>query len=398
MVRRCIWSVIIVLSVTLLAVSVLADSSARVDRRDAPRLDNVDQFNIQGPRPLHTVFSEEEAAGPATLPPWSDQRSRRPVGAAVSPNDGACYGESIAITWDDRQVFYPIGRHIAHFYNESTGDVDVHFCYEMARDSVTRRQENLPLRRTGYNVYNANPHPDGDWPQGGQDIGCEIQGADTIGFGRGGNMVITPNGLAVFVAYSSFFSPEVPTVGFVRENKLFYQLTQYNCVYSNDPSIGNVTAVDSTLYKPFWNLPEENGNLSVLPSIATQVDGSGDLVTHLVLAERTSFTPEVGTGYATNVDYRIFVYFRKTGEEISGGWSDGMVVDTIERNFYDLVADPNSPNVCIAYSNPSYSGRLLNNGNDKDCYYRESINYGLDWGDKVDITNYRNATRSHSFY
>jgi hypothetical protein len=385
----------IVLAVTLLAVTIWADSRSRADRGAAARLRNVDEFNLPVSHTLQTIFSDE-AVEPVNLSSASDKRPLAPLGAALSPNNGIGVGESIALTYDDRQVFYPVGSHIGHFYNESTGDVDVHFCYEMARDTILRRQENLPLRQTGYNVYSAST-PGGDWPQGGQDIGCTLQGADTIGFGRGGNMVISPNGLAVFVAYSSFFSPENPTVGFVRENKLFYQLAQYNCVYSNDPLIGNVTALDSMLYKPFWTQPDLDGNLSAFPSIATQVNGSGELVTHLVIGENANWDPPpdmiadypVGGGTAS-ANYRVFAYFRKVGEGISGEWSDSRILDTIERNFYDLVADPNSPNVCFAYSNPSYSGIFLNNAWDKDCYYRESTDYGVTWGSEQNITNYRN--------
>ncbi|MCJ7489752.1 MAG: hypothetical protein MUO87_06380, partial [Thermoplasmata archaeon] len=376
------------LSVTLLAVSIFADTRARADRGDAARIKNVDQFNLQSPRAPHSTFSEEEAdAGSANLPSSSNQRPYRPLGSALSPDVGIGVGESIALTWDDTQVFYPVGRHIDHFYNESTGDVDVHFCYEMARDTTTRRQETLPLRQTGYNVYNATVE-DGDWPQGGQDVGCTIQGADTIGFGRGGNMVITPNGLAVFVAYSSFYSPEVPGTGFVRENKLFYQLAQYNCVYNLGTE--NVTSVDSLSYKPLWSQPDLAGNLSAFPIIATQIDGSGTLITHLVLAEQQAFTPADGLGYATNVDYRVFVHFRKVGDDISSGWNSGIVIDTIERDFADLVASPWTGEVAVIYSNPSYSGHLLNNGSDRDTYYRESTDYGVSWNPKVDITNYRN--------
>ncbi|MCJ7489276.1 MAG: hypothetical protein MUO87_03905, partial [Thermoplasmata archaeon] len=160
MIRKCIWSVMTVLSVTLLAVSIFADSGARADR-DAARLQNVDQFNLQG----RHEFTPDESDGPKerrVLSPASGERSLRPLGSALSPNEGIGIGESIALTWDDKQVFYAVGHHIAHFYNETTGDVDVHFCYEMARDTTTRRQETLPLRQTGYNVYNATVE-DGDW-------------------------------------------------------------------------------------------------------------------------------------------------------------------------------------------------------------------------------------------
>ncbi|MHC4501175.1 MAG: hypothetical protein ACYS21_18930, partial [Planctomycetota bacterium] len=61
------------------------------------------------------------------------------------------------------------------------------------------------------------------------------------------------------------------------------------------------------------------------------------------------------------------------------------------RDFASMVVDPWGPRVCIAYSNPSYYGALLDQGWDKDCYYRESVDYGMTWAPSVNATNYLNA-------
>jgi len=388
MLRKIVGTASIIGLLLLLAVAAEARVGTLADRQDATKLETINKFNIGGANPIMSVYSDEDAQK-SNLESASFSRGRQSVGSAVAPDLGPGKGASIAVTWDDHQVFYPVGRHITHYWNGLTGDdmeVNVHFCYELAVDTLDNIYDSLPNRQTGYNVYDAVA---GDWPRL-QDVGCALQSADSIGSGVGGNMVVRPDGRATLIAASRFFAPKFSDGTYYQENMLYFQGTQYNCSY--DPrSLLNVTFIDSLKYKPLWSARTLAGNHSRYPVLATQVDGGGNVVTHVLLAEDEAFTILGNPNYASNVDYRTFAYFRKLGNGSAGTWSSGQIIDTIERNFADLVADPWSGRVCVAYSNPSLYGRLLNNGWDKDCYYRESLDYGVTWQPKVNITNYLNA-------
>jgi len=390
MYRKTVLIASILCLLVLLAVTGEAMVGVRADKQDATRVERINSFNIQGVNPVMSVYSEADARTPraATVP---TERPRQVVGSAVAPGVGPGIGVSIATTWHDQQVFYPVGRHVNHYWNGSTGEdiqVEVHFCYEMTNDTSNGFYDTVPNVQTGYNVYDAVV-PTANWPRG-QDIGCALQSADSIGSGSGGNMVIRPNGLATLVAASRFFAGQQAGGVYYEENMLYFQGAQFNCTYDPRSSL-NVTFVDSLKYKPLWAQPGENGNNSRYPSVATQLDGGGNVITHVLLAEELAFEIQGDPGYSNDVDYRTFAYFRKVGNGPAGTWSSGVIIDTIERNFADMVADPFSGRVCIAYSNPSFYGRLLNNGWDKDCYYRESLDYGVNWQAKVNFTNYLNA-------
>ncbi len=385
----------IVLSLALmLAVVTNAATGTRADIADASRSDNVDRFDMQGRHAPMSIYSEEAAEARSTLtaPPTS---VRRGVGSVQSPDVGPGIGESIALTWDGQQVFYPVGRHLSHYWNGLSGvdlEVEVHFTYEMAQDTLPTDGENVHgdilSLQTGYNVYVAST-PTANWPRG-QDVGCVLQGTDTIGTGSGSNIAMRSNGLATVIADSRFFADQLGNGDFYQSNMLYFQGAQHNCTY--DPrSALNTTFVDSTLFKAHWN-DDGDGNWALYPQIATQVNGSGVDIAHVLLAEMDAYEVLGSADYASDVDYRTFVHFYKVGtESYTGTWSAGTIIDTIERNFADMVCDPWDSRVVIAYSNPSYYGRLLNNGWDKDCYYRESVDYGVTWDPKVDITNYLNA-------
>ncbi len=390
MLRKLVTIASILCLLIVLAVTVEARVGVSADRQDATKLESVERFNVRGTYPMMSVYSDGDPKTPTQVS-VNASRPRQSVGSAVAPGVGPGKGVSVALTWDDHQVFYPVGRHIQHYWNGAIGEtaeVEVHFCYEMSDDTLNSPYDTLPNRQTGYNVYNAVV-TSGNWPRG-QDIGCQLQSADTIGSAKGANMVIRPNGLVTLVANSRFFTKKFPTGTWFEDNMLYYQGAQWNCTYDPRTSI-NVTFIDSTIYKPLWAQSSLGGNHSRYPSIATQVDGGGNVVTHVLLAESEAFEITGNPGYSNDVDYRTFAYFRKLGNGPAGSWSSGVIIDTIERNFADMVADPFSGRVCIAYSNPSYYGRLLNNGWDKDCYYRESTNYGVSWNPKVNITNYLNA-------
>jgi len=336
----------------LLTVSVGAAVGVRADREDAIRSQNIERFD---------------------------------------------FGESIALTWDDHQVFYPVGRHIGHYWNGETGEanqVEVHFTYEMTTDTLWGVHADMPDKQTGYNVYVATVASN-NWPRG-QDAGCILQATDTIGTGWGANMAIRPSGLVTIIADSRFFSGQLADGSIYQSNMLYYQGTQHNCTY--DPRSGlNTSFIDSTIFRNHWN-SQIFGNYALYPAVASQDDGSGGIITHVLMAEAEPFTITGSSDYADDVDYRVFAHFRKAGDGPAGTWSDGTTIDTIERNFADMVVDPWSARVVIGYSNPSYYGRLLNNGWDKDCYYRESLDRGLTWEPKVNITNYLNALQGEPHF
>ncbi|MCD6249994.1 MAG: hypothetical protein J7J98_06680, partial [candidate division Zixibacteria bacterium] len=387
MMRRPLIALVVLSLVMMLAAVTNAAVGTRADRADASRSQNIEQFDQLGIHAPMTIFDDKDAY---TSDPVSTTSSsvRRAVGSAVSPDNGAGIGESIALTWDDHQVYYPVGRHLSHYWNGETGtglEVEVHFVYEMTDDTTASIHDGLPAKQTGYNVYVAQGA--GNWPRG-QDQGCVLQATDDIGTGSGANMVMRPNGLATIIADSRFFADQLGNGDYYQSNLLYYQGAQHNCVY--DPRSGiNTSFIDSSIFQPLWN-DDSPGNHALYPAVATQIDGSSNEITHVLMAEMNSMEPS-GTGYAEGADYRVFAHFRKVGAGNVGTWSAGTIIDTIERNFADMVVDPWSSRVVIAYSNPSYYGCLLNNPWDKDCYFRESQDYGVTWDDKTNITNYLNA-------
>ncbi|MEW5797062.1 MAG: hypothetical protein AB1772_11995 [Candidatus Zixiibacteriota bacterium] len=379
----------------LLAVTIDAKVGTKADLADQARVENITRFNMPGPHEFMSVYSEGDQRNPNPVSVYAPP-VRRSVGSATSPDVGPGIGTSIALTWDDQQVFYPVGRHISHWWNGEAGEtneVEVHFTYEMTVDTLPGDPwavvgDTIPYRQTGYNVYVATV-PTANWPRD-QDIGCVLQATDTIGMATGANIALRPNGLATMIAAARFYAPTLSDGTYYVENMLYYQGSQWSCTY--DPrSALNTSFIDSTKYKPHWAGSTLDGNHADYPQVASQVDGGGNVITHVLLAEKEAFeilgTPE----WADDVDYRTFAYFRKVGDGPAGTWSAGQVIDTIERNFADMAADPFGSRVVIAYSNPSYYGRLLNNGWDKDCYYRESTDYGVTWNAVVNVTNYLNA-------
>jgi len=387
--RPFIIALVVVSLVMMLAAVTNAAVGTRADRTDASRSQNIEQFDLLGIHAPMSIYEDRDAytSDRVTMAPSS---ARRAVGSAVSPDVGSGIGESIALTWDDHQVFYPVGRHLTHYWNGETGtglEVEVHFVYEISADTLASVHDDLPAKQTGHNMYVAQGS--GDWPRG-QDAGCVLQSADTIGTGSGANIVLRPNGLSVIIADSRFYADQLGNDDFYQSNLLYYQGAQHICGGYDPRSDLNTSFIDSSLFKPHWN-DDADGNHALFPAVAFQVDGSSNEITHVLLAEMTAYEVLGSADYAADVDYRTFVHFYKVGDGTLGTWSSGTIIDTIERNFADMVVDPWSARVVISYSNPSFYGRLLNNGWDKDCYYRESQDYGVTWDPKVNFTNYLNA-------
>jgi len=374
-----------------LAVSVGAKTNSRADLQDARRLAQIEQFNLTG---MHDWVGKVGDIPPSTPSTGAGTLPRRSVGSALSPDAGIGVGISVALTFEDMQYGFPVGRYVSHYWNGETGgsaQAGVHFCYELTTDTVPG-DVHASLIRSGYNVYDATV-TENNWPRG-QDVGCGLQSTDTAGTGQWVNLDVLGNTRVVMTARTNFFSPLLPSgEEFRRDNLFFYQASPFNCVYDPRSSL-NTTFIDSTSYRPHFVDPSA-GNYAVQPEVATQWDGSNTVV-HVLIGEGEPFDPPLTPDYAAGGQYRVFMYYRKLGDLASdNSWSSGVIVDSVMQvyatNGVTIFPSPNSGRVCISYSNPGFYGTLLNNIYDTDIFYRESTDYGLTWGPKVNVTNYKNA-------
>ncbi len=376
----------------MLSAAAAARSSTRADLEDSKRSADIGQFNLAGSRPL---MGKEEPMSSNHVPAQAGRVVKRPVGSSQSPEAGIGVGVSVALTFDDGQYGFPIGRHVSHYWNGEVGETvqaGVHFAYELCSDTVPGNAIASPII-SGYNVYDATV-TSGNWPRG-QDLGCGLQSADTAGAGKWVNLDVLGNQNAVMTATTSFFRPLRPA----GDNMLFFQGAQFNCTYDPRTSL-NTTFIDSTVatgYRANFSNPGV-GNYSVQPEVATQFNGS-TTITHVLIGESETVAGPAGNdSYVTAAEYRIFQYYRKTGNTSGGSWGTGKIIDSVMdvygTNGVTLATSPNSGKVCVSYSNPGYWGCRLDGDNgqyDTDVFYRESLDYGLTWNPKVNITTYQNA-------
>ncbi|MEW5796982.1 MAG: hypothetical protein AB1772_11560 [Candidatus Zixiibacteriota bacterium] len=380
----------------VLAASVGAKSDTRVDQDDARRLSEISRFNVIGPHPWMGKVTDEPVEQARTS---VGTVVRRPIGSAQSPDVGIGVGVSVALTFDDGQYPFPIGRQVKHYWNGEVGEnlaAGVHFAYELCSDTVPGNPIASKIL-SGYNVYDASV-PSANWPRD-QDVGCGLQSTDTAGTGQWVNLDVLGNTYAVLTARTAFFTRFIPTPSpgsWLKDNLLFYQGAEFSCTYDPRSSL-NTSYIDSTNYRAHFAL-SGTGNYSVLPEVATQFDGSNTVV-HVLLGEQEPVDGPVSDSYVTGASYRKFIYYRKLGDlSSSGSWSSGVIIDSIMQvysiNGVTIAPSPNSGKVCVSYSNPGYWGCLLDDQNsqyDTDVFYRESSDYGLTWAPKVNITNYQNA-------
>jgi len=288
---------------------------------------------------------------PEAVVPFSP--GRRSVGSALSPQAGIGVGESIALTWDDAQYTQGQGRHIGHWWNGeygSSAEVSVHFGYSELTDSTTGSR----YYYSGYNVFDAVTSG-GGWPAG-QDVGCDLQGVDSLGSGGMPSLDIMPHGRAVMGASSAFWRSRADGSRLV-DNMVFYQGDEFACVY--DPSVNlNVTWIDSTSYRPKF-LVQTAGTYSLAPQVTSQWDGANTIV-HLLLGEDSDGLQLSSSNYSRNLDYRTFVYYRKVGATAgAGSWSAGQIIDSMWFPWVSLAAAPHPyEGVAVTYTNPSYYGAL----------------------------------------
>jgi len=370
-----------------LAVAASGAVGTKADIADGKRLDNVHGFNI-GPYPVEYRETLADREGP-----YGDGMSAasrpRSVGSALSPSAGIGPGVSIDMTWNDVQYTWGIGRQINTYWNGETGTgakVSVHFAYRDQPDTT----EGYPVTNLGYNVYDATVTSN-NWPRG-QDVGCDLQSTDTIGWAWLASMDMMHNGRAVLASISDFFlsNAEGERLG---DNMIYYQGSEFNCTY--DPrSALNVTWLDTTLYRPNF-MDQSAGNYSRDPQVVTQWDGTNTIV-HLVLGE-SNWTTMTGDHFSNGTDYNTYSYYRKVGDVAGAGtWSAGQILDTTWFVWGSLAAAPYPyTGVAFTYTNVTYHGGLLNNAEDNDLWTRESFDRGLTWQEAYSITNYFNALSGH---
>ncbi len=366
----------------LLTLSAWAATNTKADIADSKQLDMINSFNV-GPYPVEYRQATTEMGLEPVTP--ASGAIRMPVGSAASPNVGTGVGVSIDLTWDDAQWTWGKGRQIAHWWNgatDETAEVSVHFAYRASPDTVT----GYPFGNTGYNVYDATV-TSGNWPRG-QDIGCDLQSADTLGTGSSPSMDVTFNGRAVIGTLATHFR----SIGTDRlyDNFIYYQGSEFNCTYDPRSNL-NVTWVDSTMYRPLM-MQNVAGTYSRDPIVKTQWDGT-NTITHLLLGENVAeATNLTGDAYVTDLGYYTWTYFRKVGNTSAGTWTNGRIIDSIWFVWTELAAAP-YPNtgVAVVYTNPTYYGALLENGGDMDVWARESYDRGINWAPSYSVTKYTNA-------
>lgn len=369
----------VVMIVLIMAIQVAAGSKQSTAESKNNRTNLVQKYTLNSFQQVDRSADFDRAQ---SVPLVKRSQTRRPVGSALSPEVGIGKGASVDLTFDDAQHIVGQGRHLSHWWNGEYGgnaEVSVHFGYSVMDDTVSGGLYTM----TGYNVYDAIA---GDWPRT-QDGGCDLQSADTAGWGGPSSLDIMANGRIVMTAMSHLSNGTLGDGSAYVENMQFFQAGEFNCSYA---PAANVTSIDSTDYRQHY-LDQTDGNYSRAPQIVTQWDGSNTVV-HLLLFEDLS-TPLSGPDYAEYYGYRTAIYYRKVGETAaSGSWGNAQVIDSLQLPWASMAAAsfPN-PNVAVVYTNPSFYGALLNNPFDLDVWYRESLDRGLSWETAVDFTQYQNG-------
>jgi hypothetical protein len=322
-------------------------------------------------------------AGAAATVTADASDSRRSVGSALSPEAGIGKGVSVDRTYDDGQYTEGYGRHIGHWWNGEYGaevEVSVHFGYRAMDDTVSSGAYGF----SGYNMFDATVAPYGDWPRL-SDFGCDLQAADTSGWGGMPSLDIMPNGRVVTAAMSHYGNGFLGDGSGHVDNMVFYQGTEFGCTFI--PGL-NAMSVDSTVYRQHF-LDQSEGYYARNPQIVTQWDGANTVV-HLLLGEDSEGALLGGYDYVESYNrYYTFTYYRKIGDEAtSGTWSAGQVIDSLLNPWASMTAAPHPyEGVAVTYTNPSIYGALMDNPQDLDVWLRESLDRGLTWQNSRVISN-----------
>jgi len=261
--------------------------------------------------------------------------------------------------------------------------VNLHFGYRDWPDTAT----GVANPMSGYNAFDPTVAPNGAWPRT-QDWGCELQTSDTLGWGGMPSLDIMHNGRVVMAAMSHLGNGFLGDGSAFVDNMMFYQVGEFNCTYG--PGF-NTTFIDSTVYRQHF-MDNSDGNYSRAPQVVTQWDGVNTIV-HVLLNETVGTQVNGSNDYVNGLDTYTCTYYRKAGETAdAGSWSAGTIIDSLWFPWPSMTAAPYpAQGVAVSYTNPSYYGALLNNADDLDVWYRESLDRGQTWQPPVDVTNYMNG-------
>jgi len=381
---------LLVLTIFLSGLLVIS-AAAKVD----PKLDNtsatgkIDQFNLK-------KLSLPLLSDPLTPGQARDHINRLPLGVTES-NAGIGIGEVIDNTYEDFQALMKNGTYVGSGF-DATADanadvgVEVHFTYQELPSIDTATQPNY--YKSGYNFYNASNAPGANWPEG-QEAGCQLDALHEHGGSYGINLAMLPDGRVVFSAVSSMRGEHqgADDSTTLADQLMFFQQdkSSFNRCYWD--STANVSYIQPAQYQTGW-LTENDDEpaLSRDPAIAVQIVGS-DTVIHCLMFENDFVWID---GWPVDPSYNgwhTYSYFRKVGTSTPGSWTGPTIIDT---NFWiglGIAASPVSAKVAIAGPKVSPLGRLQENFNDRDLYFTESTDGGLNWPTSMtNLTSYpRNA-------
>ncbi|MCX6835538.1 MAG: hypothetical protein NTW07_10475, partial [candidate division Zixibacteria bacterium] len=313
---------------------------------------------------------------------------QRPVGSAQSTTAGVGPGVGIDLTWDDIQWWAGQGRQVGHWYNGSTvsPEVTVHFAYVDQPDTVAGE----PYTNTGYNYYDA-VRTTNNWPLG-QNTGCDLQSDDTVGAAGSTSLDMLGGGKVVMGASGRHWRNRAGGTR-LYDNLIYYQGEPGDCFY--DPLTPlNVSWIDTTAYRSM-QMPPTDGVYTSLPQVVTQWDGTNTIV-HLLLIDNSAGIVPPGTDYVDGELLFAGMYFRKVGDDFTGTWSSGQIIDSLWVWWTEMAAAPYPyTGVAVVYTNPTVSAAVLENNADNDIWCRESFDRGLTWQHAYSLTAYRNGTANH---
>ncbi len=368
----------------LMVISAAAKVDPKLDANDASG--RIDQFNLNKLSRQDLRIDAEASAS----------TSRRIPLGATSVSAGIGIGEVVDNTWFDFQDY----MHNGHFVgsgNDVTDDahadvgVEVHFTYEELPSIDTLTQPNY--YKAGYNFYNATNAGGTNWPEG-QEAGCQLDGLHEHGAARQPNLAMMPDGRVAFAANSNMRSEhngeEDSTTGL--DNQIFFQQdkSSFNRCYWD--STANTSVVPSAIYEVGWVTADDDDPGSAQPrAMETQIIGT-DTIIHLLMFEGGGRADLPGYPVLETHTFSTISYFRKVGSGTPGTWSAATVIDTNSWYGAGIAASPFDAKVTIATSKVSLLGRLQENESDRDVYFTESPDGGLNWPALTNLTDYpRNA-------
>ncbi len=257
----------------------------------------------------------------------------------------ASRNEILGYTYYDLQANHGVNRQVEH-----RGTDWVHFSWMFSADTV----ENYPNRSIQYNAYELNAcfYPIGG---GGYSIGGAKAGFPSMD-------VFTPSHFPVIAGHESGVASFQTTA--------FYD---YAYGVETDP-MGLFTNESPTdMYGHYTSGQQGTGpdNPNLWPQIEVQF--GTETVLHMVTRERGGYSNQLAT----------ISYYRRVGDYGVGNgvWSDQKVIDTNIFSYPDIIADPNSDKVAIAWIAPCewYRPDDESTAFENDVYFAESSSQGADW-------------------